>query len=519
MQYYNQHCCSSYTGYQTQADISKLGYQADTSYPWYSQISSYPAAKHGVQQCYNQQPYAHTDVSSYSRERLSSDFTQNNGHRYQVTEVDQISQTINPNCHTVESQCGNQINTMATTQNNVHRNQMTGGNQKAEASNQYCNVLDSQPRNNHATMATTQNHHTIKNCQAGTGSHIVVSSNPLTMNFINLRQAIEDESEPVKEDRKKYGDRKPPYSYVAMIHMAMSSNPSKKCTLKEILDYIQDRFPYYTQHSRKLHGAIRHNLTLNDCFIKAGRRLGDKGCLWTLDKEYEGMFEHGGSLLRRKCRLLEGRVDKYKRNKNSKKSRKSATSKSDMDCNAQQDTDCVINDQSTGSIGASPSSVSTYSNSHNEGSSCESTPATTASSPTEDSGISLFDLEQFVDICTFPEFNCINQENVVTSVCRRLSTELSEELLSPGQCSRTNEADNATESDYSPCAFSTGWRSDNLLVSSPALGDFSKSEMPGKDVQCDVQFPDFLDIPDILNEVDTSQSGFNYDFWSCNEVK
>ena len=110
---------------------------------------------------------------------------------------------------------------------------------------------------------------------------------------------------------------KPPYSYIALITMALENSAQRKCTLRGICDFIEAKFPYYRQNS-KWHSTIRHNLTLNDCFKKAGRRLGDKGCQWTLDPEYEDMFKHG-SLQRRKFRLKAGRVDKYNRNKKSKK--------------------------------------------------------------------------------------------------------------------------------------------------------------------------------------------------------
>jgi hypothetical protein len=114
---------------------------------------------------------------------------------------------------------------------------------------------------------------------------------------------------------------KPPYSYVALISMALDSFTDGKATQREIVSYIQARFPYYRQNTMKLTTAIRHNLTLNDCFMKSGRRLGDKGCLWTRDPAYEDMFKHG-SLLRRKFRLKEGRVDKYNRCGKSQKAKK-----------------------------------------------------------------------------------------------------------------------------------------------------------------------------------------------------
>ena len=111
--------------------------------------------------------------------------------------------------------------------------------------------------------------------------------------------------------------RKPACSYITMIAMALENAPQKKCTLREIITFITETFPFYRQN-QKWHQTIKHNLTLNDCFVKAGRRLGDRGCLWMLDAAYEDMYKHG-SAQRRKSRVLEGRENKYRQNRKSKK--------------------------------------------------------------------------------------------------------------------------------------------------------------------------------------------------------
>lgn len=71
--------------------------------------------------------------------------------------------------------------------------------------------------------------------------------------------------------------------------------------------YISDRFPYYANHSNQKgwRGSIRHNLALNDCFIKLDRKPGAKGHEWGIDPDYEDMFDHG-SFLRRRYRFKNG---------------------------------------------------------------------------------------------------------------------------------------------------------------------------------------------------------------------
>ena len=86
---------------------------------------------------------------------------------------------------------------------------------------------------------------------------------------------------------------KPPQSYIALIAIAILESSDRRLILADIYQHVLDNHPYYRSSTCAWRNSIRHNLSVNECFLKSGRARSGRGFFWSVHDACIADFERG----------------------------------------------------------------------------------------------------------------------------------------------------------------------------------------------------------------------------------
>lgn len=97
-----------------------------------------------------------------------------------------------------------------------------------------------------------------------------------------------------KSNSSKMDPAKPPKPYLEIIADGILSNKVKMMQLHEIYNFMEKKYEYFAKNVNKSwRNSVRHNLSLNECFVKAGRGSNGKGNYWKIHPACEKEFIRG----------------------------------------------------------------------------------------------------------------------------------------------------------------------------------------------------------------------------------
>lgn len=119
----------------------------------------------------------------------------------------------------------------------------------------------------------------------------------------------EDDSRSTKQEENiepsKSDGGKPKEPYIALISKILLENAEKKMILQDIYDTLQEKYSYFKTAETSWRNVVRHNLSINECFIKAGRASSGRGFYWAIHPACVDMFKSGDFRRREAKRLVQ----------------------------------------------------------------------------------------------------------------------------------------------------------------------------------------------------------------------
>lgn len=128
------------------------------------------------------------------------------------------------------------------------------------------------------------------------------TENKIELSSFEITTTKQNDQIGAKSKNSKEDDRNSE-TFVAVIAQAVLSVPTKRMTLSSIYSYIARNYPHFdTEKGPGWRNSVRHNLSSNDCFVKASRAENGKGHYWMIHPKDLPEFSKGNFRRRRKPR-------------------------------------------------------------------------------------------------------------------------------------------------------------------------------------------------------------------------
>ena len=95
---------------------------------------------------------------------------------------------------------------------------------------------------------------------------------------------------------------KPKETYMVLIAKAILASKTGRACLTEIYKHIMSQYSFYKETTLSCRNAVRHNLSTNECFVKAGKTETGRGFYWAIHPSCEEAFRKG-NFDRRQARM------------------------------------------------------------------------------------------------------------------------------------------------------------------------------------------------------------------------
>ena len=86
---------------------------------------------------------------------------------------------------------------------------------------------------------------------------------------------------------------KPDISYIELVAKAIMDSPNNSVLLADIYQWIENNYPYYKYTKNSWRNSIRHNLSVNECFVKSKRVKNGRGFYWSIHSSCMDAFKRG----------------------------------------------------------------------------------------------------------------------------------------------------------------------------------------------------------------------------------